>query len=102
MLERPAACALHLARFVVHILDVHQHAPSLVRHVLRSVLGLVSTEGLALCHVPRHVIDYLAINAVSGYFIAATSVQVCAVRPARSNTVSNVPIDKINEWTSSR
>lgn len=50
----------------------------------------------------RHAIDYLAINAVSGYYIAATSVQVCAVRPARSNTVKNVPIDKINEWTSSR
>jgi hypothetical protein len=93
---------MHLARFVVHILGVHQHAPSLVRHALRSALGLVSTEGVALCHVPRHAIDYLAINAVSGYYIAATSVQVFAVRPARSNTVRNVLIDKINEWTSLR
>lgn len=65
MWERPAARALHVVRFVAHILDVRQHVLSLAHHASRSVLGLVSTKGIALCHVPRHAIDYLAINAVS-------------------------------------
>ena len=102
MWEQPAARALHLVRFVAHILDVHQHAPSLAHHASRSVLGLVSTKGNALCHVPRHATDYLAIDAASRDYLAVTSVQVFAVRHVRRNTVRNVPIDKINEWTSSR